>query len=173
VPETITCTVDYRDRSTAVLWGDAAAAAVVSASVPGRAQVLGTALGSSPAGFDKVVVPRQGFFRQEGQSVHKFAVKSMTSMLQRLQRELRAPGREFSFIGHQANFRMLERVCQSCDIPPQRHLHNIADFGNTGAAGAPSVLSMHWHAFGPGDDVAMTGVGAGLTWASCLVRFAQ
>jgi 3-oxoacyl-[acyl-carrier-protein] synthase III len=171
VPETITCTVDYRDRSTAVLWGDAAAAAVVSTTVPGRAEVLGTTIGSNPAAFDKVTVPRQGFFRQEGQSVQKFAVKTMSTMLDRLQREYRTPARPFTFIGHQANFRMLERVCATCDVPPQRHLHNLVDFGNTGAAGAPSVLSMHWNRFTASDDVAMTGVGAGLTWSSLLLRF--
>jgi 3-oxoacyl-[acyl-carrier-protein] synthase-3 len=172
VPETITCTVDYRDRSTAVLWGDAAAAAVVSTRVPGRAEILGTTLGSNPAAFDKVAVPRQGFFRQEGQSVQKFAVKTMSAMLQQLQREFRTAGRPFAFIGHQANFRMLERVCLACDVPPQRHFHNLTEFGNTGAAGAPSVLSMHWSGFGASDDVAMTGVGAGLTWSSLLLRFA-
>jgi 3-oxoacyl-[acyl-carrier-protein] synthase-3 len=171
VPETITCTVDYRDRSTAVLWGDAAAAAVVSTTVEGRAEILGSTMGSNPAAFDKVAVPRQGFFRQDGQSVQKFAVKTMTAMLQRLQHDFRTPGRPLSFIGHQANVRMLERVCATCEVPPYRHLHNVKDFGNTGAAGAPSVLSMRWNAFSPEDDVAMTGVGAGLTWSSCLLRF--
>jgi 3-oxoacyl-[acyl-carrier-protein] synthase-3 len=67
---------------------------------------------------------------------------------------------------------MLEHVCGSCAIPSHRHFHNLRDYGNTGAAGAPSVLSMRWNAWSPEDDVAMAGVGAGLTWASCLLRFA-
>jgi len=171
VPETITCTVDYRDRGTCVLWGDAAAAAVVSSQVPSRVEIIDTTLSSNPAAHDKVVVERHGHFRQEGQSVQKFAVKTMTAMLQRMQRQVHAPGRRLHYIGHQANFRMLERVCESCDVPPQRHLHNLTDYGNTGAAGAPSVLSMNWSAFKPDDDVAMTGVGAGLTWSSLLLRF--
>jgi 3-oxoacyl-[acyl-carrier-protein] synthase III len=171
VPESLTCTVDYRERSAAVLWGDGAAAAVISTRVPGRAEILGTMMGSNPAGFDKVVVPRQGFFRQEGQAVQKFAIKTMTSMVKQLQSEQHARGRTLSFIGHQANLRMLEYVAKSCDIPPQRHLHNVTELGNTGAAGAPSVLSMHWDEFNASADVAMAGVGAGLTWSSLLLRF--
>jgi len=171
VPETVTCTVDYRDRGTAVIWGDGAAAAVVSASVPSRAELLGSTLGSNPRAFDKVVVPRQGFFRQDGPSVQKFAVKTMSSMLRQLQGAYREPGRSITFIGHQANQRMLESVCRACDIAPHRHHHNVAEFGNTGAAGAASVLSTRWDSYGPEHDVAMAGVGAGLTWSSCLIRF--
>jgi 3-oxoacyl-[acyl-carrier-protein] synthase-3 len=173
VPETLTCTVDYRDRSAAVLWGDAAAAAVVSTRVPGRAEILGTTLGSNPSAFDKVTVPRQGFFRQEGQAVQKFAIKRMSSMVQALKAEHRVPGRPLSFIGHQANLRMLTSVADACDIPAARHFHNVCDFGNTAAAGSVSVMSGRWDAWNSEDDIAVAGVGAGLTWSSYLLRFAH
>jgi 3-oxoacyl-[acyl-carrier-protein] synthase-3 len=172
-PDTLTCTVDYRDRSAAVLWGDAASAAVISTKVPGRAQILGNVLGSNPANYDKVTVPRQGFFRQDGQSVQKFAIKTMTSMINDMRKQFVEPGRPFSFIGHQANLRMLESVCVACAIPPQRHFHNVRDYGNTGAAGSTSVLSLRWDAWNSEDDVAVAGVGAGLTWSSYLLRFAR
>jgi 3-oxoacyl-[acyl-carrier-protein] synthase-3 len=172
-PDTLTCTVDYRDRSAAVLWGDAATAAVISTKVPGRAQILGNVLGSNPAAYDKVTVPRQGVFRQDGQSVQKFAIKTMTSMVNDMRKQFVTPGRPFSFIGHQANLRMLESVCGACAIPPQRHFHNVRDYGNTGAAGSTSVLSLRWDAWNSEDDVAVAGVGAGLTWSSYLLRFAR
>lgn len=171
VPETVTCTVDYRDRGTAVIWGDGAAAAIVSMREPSRAEILGSMMGSNPRAFEKVMVPRQGFFRQEGPSVQKFAVKTMTSMVKQLQNDFHEPGRSLTFIGHQANYRMLESVCNACEIAPHRHHHNVADFGNTGAAGSASVLSQRWDSYSPEHDVAMAGVGAGLTWSSCLVRF--
>ena len=110
---------------------------------------------------------------QEGQAVQKFAIKTMTSMVGALRERFLTPGRPFSFIGHQANLRMLERVCRSCDIPPQRHFHNVRDYGNTGAAGSPSVLSMRWDAWNSEDDIAVAGVGAGLTWSSYLLRFSS
>jgi len=172
-PDTLTSTVDYRDRSAAVLWGDAATAAVISTKVPGRAEILGNVLGSNPANWDKVSVPRQGFFHQEGQSVHKFAIKTMSMMINDMRKRFVTPGRPFGFIGHQANLRMLESVCSACAIPPQRHFHNVRDYGNTGAAGSTSVLSQRWDAWNSEDDVAVAGVGAGLTWSSYLLRFAR
>jgi 3-oxoacyl-[acyl-carrier-protein] synthase-3 len=172
-PDTLTMTVDYRDRTAAVLWSDAATAAVVSTRVPGRAEILGNTLGSNPTNYDKVVVPRIGFFHQEGQAVQKFAIKTMTSMVGELKKNYGTPGRQFSFVGHQANLRMLERVCSGAGIPQQRHFYNLDQFGNTGAAGSTSVLSMRWDAWNSEDDVAVAGVGAGLTWASYLLRFAR
>jgi 3-oxoacyl-[acyl-carrier-protein] synthase III len=172
-PDTLTTTVDYRDRSAAVLWSDAAVAAVVSTRTRGRAEVLGNVLNSAPSNFAKVTVPRLGFFHQDGQAVQKFAIKTMSAMVGDLRQRFLTPGRPFSFIGHQANLRMLERVCSFCDIPPQRHFHNVRDYGNTGAAGSPSVLSMRWDAWNSEDDIAVAGVGAGLTWSSYLLRFSR
>lgn len=170
-PDTLTVTVDYTDRSAAVLWGDAATAAVVSMKVPGRAEIVGNTLRSSPTNQEKVIVPRLGFFRQDGPAVQKFAIKSMTSMVERLREDHGSSERTFSFVGHQANLRMLERVCSGCSIPPERHFYNLDAYGNTGAAGSTSVLSMRWEQWCNADDVAVAGVGAGLTWASYMLRF--
>jgi 3-oxoacyl-[acyl-carrier-protein] synthase-3 len=170
-PDTLSVTVDYRDRTAAVLWGDAASAAVVSTRVPGRAEILGNTLQSNPTAFDKVTVPRLGFFHQDGQSVHKFAIKAMTGMVQKLRKELAAPERQFSFVGHQANLRMLESVCAACKITREQHFYNLDAYGNTGAAGSSTVLSMRWAEWTKNDDIAVAGVGAGLTWASYLLRF--
>lgn len=174
VPESLTRTVDYNDRTTAVLWGDGAAAAVLSTRERGRAEYIGTMLDSSPAGHDKVVVPRYGYFRQDGQAVQKFAVKRTADSFKRL-REAHgsAGGSKVNFIGHQANLRMLESVCKLCSIPAERHFSNVEQFGNTAAAGSPSVLSMHWDQWKENDEVAVVGVGAGLTWAGYLLRFSR
>lgn len=171
ITESLTCTVDYRDRTAAVLWGDAAAAAVVSTRVPGRAEILGTTVGSNSAAYDKVTIPRQGFFHQDGQAVQKFAIKRTCTMVEALKSEYRIPGRQLGFIGHQANLRMLQFVAHACEIPAARHFHNVVDFGNTAAAGSPSVLSARWDAWNSEDDIAVAGVGAGLTWASYMLRF--
>jgi 3-oxoacyl-[acyl-carrier-protein] synthase-3 len=66
---------------------------------------------------------------------------------------------------------MLESVCRQCEIPAERHHSNVERFGNTAAAGAPSVISMAWERWTSGDDVALAAVGSGLTWASGLLRF--
>ena len=170
-PEGFTRTVDYNDRSSAVLWGDAAAAAVVSTKNPGRVEVLGNMIASSPAGSDKVVIPRTGHFRQEGRTVQMFAIRRSVEYLERLRTQYAVEGRPFHFVGHQANLRMLESVCRQCKIPEELHHTNVEHFGNTGAASGCSVVSMHWDEFTDRDDVAMVGVGSGLTWAGELLRF--
>jgi 3-oxoacyl-[acyl-carrier-protein] synthase-3 len=171
VPESLTRTVDYRDRSSAVLWGDGAAAAVISLREPGRAELLGTLLESSPSGHDKVVVPRHGYFNQDGQAVQKFAVKRTAESLKRLRSALADESRDFGFVGHQANLRMLESVCKMCQIAPDRHFSNVEHFGNTAAAGSPSVISMRWDRWTARDDLGVVGVGAGLTWGGYVMRF--
>ncbi len=170
-PEGLTRTVDYSDRTAAVLWGDAAVAAVVSTTVPARATVLGNTLVSSPAGAGSVVVPRLGHFAQEGRVVQMFAIRKTADLLDRLRAEYEDPERRLHFVGHQANLRMLENVCRRCEIPADRHHFNVDWFGNTGAASAGSVVSTRWEKWRDGDDVAVVGVGAGLTWSSYLIRF--
>lgn len=171
-PENATRVVDFSDRSTAVLFGDATSAAVVSTRVPGRARATMTRFGSAPEGCDEVMIPRLGFFAQNGPAVQKFAIKKMSALLQETRDELDAEraGRLF-YVGHQANLTMLESVCRRSEIPPERHLHNIVNFGNQCAAGAPTVVSQHWDSFRPGDVAAVVVVGSGLSWSSMLLEF--
>ena len=170
-PEAITRAVDYTDRSSAVLWGDGTVAAVLSTQVPSRARILSNALASSPAGAGKIVVPRVGHFRQDGRQVQMFAIKKTVLLLKQLQEQHQQEGRTLHFVGHQANLRMLESVCRQCHVPPERHHKNVEWFGNTGGASAASVISMSWERWTDTDDIAVVGVGAGLTWSNYLLRF--
>jgi 3-oxoacyl-[acyl-carrier-protein] synthase-3 len=169
----LTKSVDYTDRSAAVLWGDGAAAAVISTRHPARARIEGNTMESSPAGNDKIVVPRMGFFRQEGRTVQTFGIKRMVRMLNDLRDRFEDPERRFNFVGHQANARMLESVCKHCDIPDERHFSNVEWFGNTASASSATVISMEWEKWRDGDDVGVVGVGAGLTWSGYLIRFGE
>ena len=172
-PESLTTTVDYCDRSASVLWGDCTAAAIVSTRVPSRIQILHNTLETSPAGYEKVMVPLFGHFNQEGRTVQMFAIKKTVRCLRKIQETFPSAGRRLNFVGHQANLRMLESVCQQCDIDEERHHSNVIEYGNGGAAGAPSVLSMNWDRWTDEDDVAVIGVGSGLTWASYVLRFGE
>jgi len=170
-PESLTTTVDYNDRAASVLWGDCTAATIVSTRVPSRIQMLENTVECSPAGYEKVVVPLFGHFDQEGRTVQMFAIKKTVRLFRKIQETFPSPGRRLNFVGHQANLRMLESVCQKCDIDDERHHSNVVEYGNGGAAGAPSVLSMNWDRWTNQDDVAVIGVGSGLTWASYVLRF--
>lgn len=152
--EGMTRTVDFSDRSSAVLWGDAAVAAVISTRDTGRAEILGSTLQTDPTGADKVVIPRLGHFDQEGRTVQMFAIKKTSGCLNALRENWMEEDRRFHFIGHQANLRMLESVCKRCNIAPELHHSNAEWFGNTGAASGASVLSQNWDKWKEDDDVA-------------------
>jgi len=172
-PETVTTTVDYSDRAAAVLWGDGTTAAVLSTKVPSRVGIHGNRLESKPSGFDKVTIGHHDHFEQEGRTVQMFAIKKTVRVLRSLQQDFEQEGRTLHFVGHQANYNMLQAVCRQCEIPEDRHHHSVIDYGNTGAAGAPGVVSMRWDDWRDGDDVALVGVGSGLTWAGHVYRFGE
>jgi 3-oxoacyl-[acyl-carrier-protein] synthase-3 len=171
-PENMTRCVDFSDRAAAVLFGDATSAAVVSTKIAGRARAELSTFGTNVAGCDEVMIPTGGHFVQHGAVVQKFAIKKMSALLEEIQGRLDGARRErLYYVGHQANLRMLEAVCDRGKIPPERHLSNIVDYGNQSAAGAPAVVSQAWDRFQPGDDVAMIVVGSGLSWSSLHLRF--
>ena len=169
--EAMTRVTDYSDRSSAVLWGDASVAFVVSTRVEARARILGNTMESSPAGHDKVSIPRMGFFTQEGRNVQMFGIRKSTQMFRDLRERSGIEGRRLHFVGHQANLRMLESICRQCGINSEDHHYNVDRFGNTAGSSGASVLSQKWEDWRDGEDIAVLGVGAGLTWASYLLRF--
>jgi len=177
-PENVSRTVDYADRSTAVLFGDATSAAVVSTRVPSRVRAVSPTFDTDPSGCDEVMIPRTGYFRQNGATVQKFAIKKMSALLKAIEDRVEAEGGpdrrgRVIYVGHQANLTMLESVCRRAGIPPERHFHNIVRFGNQCAAGAPSVLSQRWEELRPGDVLALVVVGSGLSWSSVQLEVAD
>jgi 3-oxoacyl-[acyl-carrier-protein] synthase-3 len=167
-PENITRSIDFSDRSAAVLFGDASTAAVLSASVPSRAVFRESRCGTKPAAWGKVMIPPMGHFRQDGHAVQGFAIRRMTDSVLCLRSKQEENGR-FRFIGHQVNLGALWTVCERAGIAEEEHWYNVDEFGNTGCAGAAAVLSRHWEELRPGDRVAVCLVGAGLSWVHLLL----
>jgi 3-oxoacyl-[acyl-carrier-protein] synthase-3 len=169
-PENTTRVVDYADRSSCVLWGDGTAAAVVSLCEPARVRIVETTLASAPGGAEQVTIPRLGHFAQDGTVVQRFAIKTtlacMQAMLPAARARIAQTAGSLHFVGHQANLLVLEAVARRAQLAPQEHWFNVVDRGNTGAAGAPGVLSQHWTELADGDVVVLAVVGSGLTWSS-------
>jgi 3-oxoacyl-[acyl-carrier-protein] synthase-3 len=169
-PENTTRVVDYADRATCVLWGDGTTAAIVSRQAPARVRIVETSLSSSPAGAQQVTIPRLGHFAQDGTAVQRFAIKNTLACLQAMLPAARASlqerGGTLHFVGHQANLLVLEAVARRAQLAAEEHWFNVVDHGNTGAAGAPGVLSQHWSHLASGDVVLLAVVGSGLTWSS-------
>lgn len=169
--ENSTRAVDYSDRSSCVLWGDCSTALVISPRVPARLRVAHSQFASDPTGCDKVRFMEGGHFIQEGRTVQTFAIKRTLALLAVLRERVgqaRAAG--MKFIGHQANRGMLDSICRSAGIAPDNHLFNVDQFGNCGAAGAPSVLSQHLGRLRDGDLLALAVVGGGLSWGALLLE---
>lgn len=167
--EAFTRTINYSDRRAAVLFGDAATAAVVSPRVVSRARIVTSFFQTDPSGHDQITIPAGGHFAQDGHRVQLFAVRKTMELIERFRSTngTSSDGFEF-FIGHQANLRMLEAVCQRLHIPSENHLSNVRMFGNCGAAGAPSVLSQNWDTL---DSCALNlaVVGSGLSWGGLRI----
>jgi 3-oxoacyl-[acyl-carrier-protein] synthase-3 len=169
-PENMTKCVNYNDRNVAVLFGDASSAAVVSTTIPSAKRFTSCYCQSKPSRWDKVVIPRTGHFHQDGRAVQSFAIRKTTDSVRMLQTLFSVNGNRFQFVGHQANLGMLQTVCTRAGIAEANHWHNVEDYGNTGCAGAPSVVSQHWDDLHPENYVAIALVGSGLTWTHMMIE---
>lgn len=171
IAENMTRSVNFKDRNSAVLWGDGAVALVISTTVPSAVKMTHSFMNSDPTGWSKVTVPAGGHFSQEGAAVQRFAIKKMCGAIETLRSAAGLDASEHYFIGHQANLMALRSACEAAKVPPEKHFYNVDQFGNTGAAGAPIVLSQQWSRFIPNDNLIMTVVGAGLTWGGLVITF--
>lgn len=170
-PENSTRSIDYSDRSSAVLWGDCSSAMVVSTKIKSKISIKHSFLTSSPKGWEKVTFKTGSHFKQDGRTVQTFAIKRSLSIIKKLREEIDGlKENQVKFIGHQANLMMLNSVTRMAEIDQNNHLFNVDKFGNCGAAGAPSVLSQNLDTLSPGDLVMMGVVGAGLSWGGVLLE---
>lgn len=169
-PENVTHAVDYSDRRFAPLFGDGTSAAVLSASIPSTRVFIEGLFNTNPLGWDKVCVPRTGHVEMDGNAVQGFAIRQTTASLRELQNKYTVTENLLKFVGHQANLGMLKTVCERCAIAEENHWFNVDEFGNTGGAGAPCVLSQHWDEFQGGLHIALVVVGGGLSWVQLMLR---
>ena len=114
------------------------------------------------------------YLHMNGQEVYKFAVSAAADDVDYVTKAagLTADGIDY-FLLHQANIRIIEAAKQRLNIAPERFLHNMERYGNTSAASIPVLLDECRRAgtFRPGDILAMSAFGAGLTSGACLIRW--
>jgi 3-oxoacyl-[acyl-carrier-protein] synthase III len=173
-PERYSLAINFSDRASCVLFGDGTALAVLESSdqdVSGSLRLIDTVIHSDPSGYEAVTVATNECFQQNGRVVQKFAVSKTVAITQELLSRNNMTVSDLTyFTGHQANLRMLESAVDKLGLPQERHIHNIETYGNQGAAGAPTVISMNWERFKSGDYVAVAVVGSGLTWGAALFQ---
>jgi len=169
--ENSTRAIDYNDRNSCVLWGDCSSAQVISPRVPSRLKITHSQFASNPENCDKVRFVNAGHFTQEGRTVQTFAIRRSLALIAQLRERLdQARAAALKFIGHQANRGMLDNICRSAGISAENHYFNVNEYGNCGAAGAPSVLSQRVADLREGDVVALAVVGGGLSWGALMLE---
>ena len=173
--EVLTRHVDWTDRSTCVLFGDAAGAVVVQASRdPGGP--LAIDLGSDGTGGDLLMLPTEGKLYMNGREVYRFAVTAMTSSLKAAVEKAEITLDQIDLlIPHQANIRIIHSAAQTLGLPLEKVFTNVEKYGNTSAASIPVALceAIEEGRIKPGDTVAMVAFGAGLAWGATIMSDGQ
>jgi 3-oxoacyl-[acyl-carrier-protein] synthase-3 len=173
--ETLTRVVDPTDRSTIILFGDGAGAAVVDHSVEPDGGLLSWDLGSDGSLISLLEVPPGArWLRMEGKEVFRRAVRVVVeSSSNALEKAGMTPDDVDLFVPHQANVRIIDAVCSRIGIPMERTVVNIDRYGNTSSASIPLALAeaAEEGRLTGGEVVLVSGFGAGMTWASAVLRW--
>ncbi len=186
--ESLSRITDYNDRTSCILFGDGAGAAIVSTDFE-RGEILSTSLHAEGEGEDVIKLPGGGtanpatresveeglhFMRLRGREVYKFAVGKMVELV--ADARSRHDDLEFGYVvPHQVNLRILESARQRLELREDQIFVNIDKYGNTSAASIPIALDealrsgkLDEHA---GRLVVMCAFGAGLTWGSVSLKW--
>jgi 3-oxoacyl-[acyl-carrier-protein] synthase III len=167
---------NYQDRRSCILFGDGAAAILLS-SENGEHEILATELGCDPGGSDFVKMgDREGdpYFWQDGQKVFRFGVNIINQLINRLKEKSGLTDQDtFYIVPHQANLRIVQAVSDHRNIPMDRFIMNIDKYGNTSSASIGLALEEAWrnNRFKKGDYVFLIGFGGGLSWAGASIRW--
>jgi 3-oxoacyl-[acyl-carrier-protein] synthase-3 len=188
--ETLSRLIDEDDRATCVLFGDGAGACLLQPAAPGTG-LLGLDFGCDGSAAQLLHVPAGGsrlpssaatvaagehFLKMNGREVYKRAVRAVVdSSVAAMDRAGVTAADIAWFVPHQANVRIIDAACQRLDIPLERTVVNIDRYGNTSAASIPIALfeAVDDGRIADGDLVLLSGFGAGMTWASAVLRWGR
>jgi len=188
--ELISRHTDWTDRSTCILFADGAGAVVLQVSDKASG-VLSYVLGSDGSGAEHLIVPAGGtamppsqetldnglhYLRMDGNKIFRFATRVLGKALDQAIQQAGLTTEDIDlFIPHQANARIIESAARHVKLPQEKVFMNIERYGNTSAASIPIALC---EAFEQGrakigDTLAFVAFGAGLTWASAIVKIGE
>ena len=188
--ETLSKILNWQDRNTCVLFGDGAGAVVLGETKLGCG-ILGVHLGSDGAGGKFLSLPGGGsripstiesvtdklhFVHMNGPEVFKFATKVMgEAAVAALDHAGLTAGDIDCLIPHQANIRIIQSAAKRLKVPMEKVIVNVDKYGNTSSASIPLALeeALQTGKIKNNDIVVLVGFGAGLTWASCVIKWCK
>jgi 3-oxoacyl-[acyl-carrier-protein] synthase-3 len=165
--------IDWTDRSTCVIFGDGAGAAVVSATAEGEESGISPVVwGSAPSDAIRIETWRP-YVQQDGQRVFRWATTAVPPLARQVcERAGYDPSEIAAFVPHQANLRIIEPVARKAGVVNAVIARDIVESGNTSAASIPLALSkmVERGEIKSGSPVLLIGFGGGLTYAGQVVR---
>ena len=173
--EVLSRVTDYTDRSTCILFGDGAGAAVVEwgADYPSIHAVLGCRGDTDVLYTPGVNTGAPSYIHMEGQAVFRFAVETVPRCISQVLEQAGLGVEDVDrFVFHQANQRIIDLAMRKLHLPPEKCTGNIAHTGNTSAASVPLLLDelVSTGALRSGQRALCVGFGAGLTWGGALLE---
>jgi 3-oxoacyl-[acyl-carrier-protein] synthase III len=185
--EVISSITDWQDRSTCVLFGDGAGAAVLTAtSKPGflsyylgsdgsESEMLNVPGGGSLAPFSQSVLDdRQHYIKMKGNELFRIAVRIMVQAAGIALKKAKLKSKDVSIlVPHQANKRIIDAVAKRLDIPVEKIFFNVARYGNMSSASTAVALCEAWEKKLIKKDsiVVLDAFGGGLVWGSCVIKW--
>ncbi len=187
--EKISSVVDYTGRSTCILFGDGAGAAIISVTEDKNEAMIDIHASADGRYGDLLITPGCGskypcsqetldnklnYIKMQGNDVYKVAVKTLTNdVIDILEKNNITASEIDHFIPHQANFRIIEAVRAKLDFPIEKTVLTVAKYGNTSAASIPMAMNDAYEEgrIKKGDLMLLDTFGGGFTWASALVHF--
>lgn len=185
--EKMSSIVDYTDRTTCVLFGDASAAVLLEPTTEdfgvkdsllktdgfGRAHLHMKAGGSVKPATHETIDAREHYIYQEGQPVFKHAVSKMADTAVEVMERNNLKSEDIAWlVPHQANLRIIEATGNRMGLPKEKVMINIERFGNTTAATIPLCLLEWEKQLKKGDNLILAAFGAGFTWGATYVKWA-
>ncbi|MEW6118180.1 MAG: beta-ketoacyl-ACP synthase III [Nitrospirota bacterium] len=186
--ETLSRFTDWEDRTTCVLFGDGAGAAVLEATT-GESGILSTTIHSDGSLWEFISLPGGGsrtpatresikdrlhYIKMKGNETFKVAVRTLEGLVvDTLKSNKLKPSQLQMLIPHQANLRIIKATADRLGLPMDRVMLNIDRYGNTSAASIPIALdeAVRTGRIRTGDFIMLEAFGGGLTWASALIRW--
>ncbi|HIP59870.1 MAG TPA: ketoacyl-ACP synthase III [Campylobacterales bacterium] len=189
--EKMSSIVDYSDRTTSILFGDGAGAAVIGTSDKKEESIIDLHTSSDGAYQDFLITPGCGsknpcsqkvldegmhYLKMKGNETFKLAVNTLTRDVKNILEKNSMTSDDIDFfIPHQANFRIIDAVARKLNFPQEKVVLTVAKYGNTSAASIPMAIN-DWYESGKlktGDLMLLDTFGGGLTWGSAIVHFNQ
>ena len=178
--------VNYKDRSTSILFGDGAAAAVITAKGAGLA-IDNVCLGADGELAKLILIPGGGarnpssvetvntglhYFQMNGKEVFKHAVRRMSASAKESLAKARIKEEDISWlVPHQANLRIMDAVAKGFNIPHDKMYKTVQKYANTSASGIAIALDelTSQHQIQNGENILLAAFGAGLTWGASVL----